>query len=145
MTGYIILVLVIIALMVIGFVRARRERMQEFEDRLRQSTLPSGKLLPTEETILALNPETLEALLLLNNDEYESFLQKEGVGEESFDNLPAPPKELIGEKRGQLSKDLDWLVNYAGHRVPEKREEGNPWIHLYEIGSKVKNKYHWIS
>ncbi len=140
MTGYIILILVIIALMLLGFVRARREKMQEFEDKIREITLPSGKLLPAEETLLALNPETLEALLLLDNDEYESFLQRE----ESFDALPALSSELSKEQKSLLRHDLDWLVNYAGHRLPERREENNPWIHLYEIGSAVKNKYHWI-
>ena len=137
--GQVILLLVIIGLMVIGFVGARNEKRRDYEARLKEQTLPSGKILPTEDVLSELTPESLEALLLMSNDDYEAYLQKE----DSFDKL-LPPEELTGEQRVVLQKDLDWLVNYAGHRIPDKKEEKNPWIVLFLAGSRVKNKYHWI-
>ena len=138
--GYIVLLLIIIALMIIGFVGARNEKRREYEEKLKEQTLPSGKILPPEDVLSELTPTSLEALLLMSNDDYEAYLQKE----DSFDKL-LPPAELTGAQRVVLQKDLDWVVNYAGHRLPEKKEEGDPWINLFLVGSRVKNKYHWIS
>ncbi|MBR2300219.1 MAG: hypothetical protein IJ870_06600 [Alphaproteobacteria bacterium] len=131
--------LAVIVLVIVGFVGARNEKRREFEKRIKEQTLPSGKLLPEEDVLSELTPGSLEALLRMSNEDFEAYL----LNEESLEGLQVPSEEPTGIGRIRLKTDLDWLVNYAGHRLPEKNEKGNPWMTLFLAGSRVKNKYHW--
>ena len=60
MTGYIILLAVIAILMVIGFVRARREKKREFEQKMDAITMPCGELGPSNDELLTFTEEDFD-------------------------------------------------------------------------------------
>ena len=61
--GYPILLIVIIVLMIIGFRRARNERMREFDENMKKLTMPCGELVPSDDELLSFTEEDLDAYL----------------------------------------------------------------------------------
>lgn len=60
MTGYLILLVIIILLMVIGFVRARREQKREFEQKMDAITMPCGELVPSNDELFTFTEEDFD-------------------------------------------------------------------------------------
>ncbi len=61
MTGYVILLAVIIVLMIVGFRRARKERMGALEEEMNKLTMPNGELVPCDEELLTFTEQDLDA------------------------------------------------------------------------------------
>ena len=54
--------LVIIAvLMIVGFRRARKEEKREFEEKMKELTMPCGELVPSDAELLTFTEEDLDA------------------------------------------------------------------------------------
>ena len=57
--GHIAAALVIIVLMIVGFRKAKKERVKAFEERMKELTMPSGELVPSDDELFGMTEDDL--------------------------------------------------------------------------------------
>ena len=104
--GYLILLLGIALLMIVGYLRAKKEKMRELEEKMKKQIMPSGDLVPSDCELLMMTDEdyalytevTLEWLI-----NYVGYKSTEAPDDEKkeWHNLFARLTRVRNQKRWQ--------------------------------------------